>query len=41
MPDGKRRRLLGERFKQFLTSTLNQRILPLGERATQTYDSIL
>ncbi len=41
MPEGKRRRLLGERFEQFVDQAFTQRILPFDEVAAQSYGEIM
>ncbi len=40
MPDGKRRRLLHDRFEQFLTSAFQSRILVFDEAAARAYGEI-
>ena len=37
MPDGKRRRLLNERFDQFIETAFKQRVLSFDERAARIY----
>ena len=41
MPDGKRQRLLSERFEQFIPIAFGQRILSFNEEAARTYGEIL
>jgi predicted nucleic acid-binding protein len=41
MPEGKRRRILGERFEQFVATAFDQRILPFDEDAARIYGDIL
>lgn len=40
MPDGKRRKMLSERFEQFLASAFQSRILPFDEDAARAYGEI-
>ena len=41
MPDGKRRRLLNERFEQFIEAAFKQRVLSFDERAARIYGEIM
>ena len=41
MPEGKRRRLLSERFEQFIAVAFDQRILSFNEDAARIYGEIL
>lgn len=41
LPDGKRRRLLTERFDQFMTMAFSARILPFDEKAARLYGNIM
>jgi len=41
MPEGKRRRLLSERFEQFVDAAFTQRILSFDERAARVYGEVM
>lgn len=41
MPEGKRRRLLSERFEQFIDAAFTQRILSFDESAARIYGEIM
>ena len=41
MPEGKRSRLLSERFEQFIEAAFSQRILPFDENAARIYGEVM